>query len=123
MSKMQWSTDPELNAALELDAKKLADMGVEGYEDFDEEPTCKKCNCFYTVDVGDELTPYCNDCAHTLVEDFEKREALVQEVIAAHKACSALANNWSTLQRAIDERQDAGLRLKEALDKLGEWKP
>lgn len=113
MTKMQWSTDPELNAALELDAKKLADMGVEGHGD--EEPTCTKCGCFFTVDVGDEVTPYCNDCAHTLVEDFENREQLVQNVIAKYKALvEAMLNGTSDC-----ESEDAA--LFDALSKLAGW--
>jgi hypothetical protein len=120
MAKMQWSTDPELNAALELDAKKLADMGVEGYGD--EEPTCTKCGCFFTVDVGDEATPYCHDCAHTLVEDFEAREPLVQEVIAAHKAACAVMDDPKLTARDFQRYAQAlGLALKAALDKLAGW--
>jgi len=57
------------------------------------------------------------------IADMLERETLVQEVIAAHAACSALASPWSPSERAQRQRQEAGLRLKDALDKLSEFKP
>ena len=54
---------------------------------------------------------------------FIRREVLVQEVIAAHHACSALASPWSPSEHAQRRRQEAGLRLKAALDTLAGWQP
>jgi len=51
-----------------------------------------------------------------------KRDPLVLEVIAAHAACSAMASPWSPSERAQRQRQEAGLRLKAALDKLAEFR-
>lgn len=63
------------------------------------------------------------DDGKSIANAVAAREPLVQEVIAAHAACSALSNNWSPSPRGIEQRQNAGLRLKDALDKLAGWKP
>lgn len=95
-------------------SKQIIDLGEAARADeetFDEEPTCKKCDCFITVDSGDEVTPYCNDCAHTLVEDFENREPLVLEVIRLYH----LAMHEHS---AVDPDD-----VFEAVAKLAEWSP
>lgn len=101
-------------------SKQIIDLGEAARADeetFNEEPTCKKCDCFITVDSGDEVTPYCNDCAHTLVEDFEKREPLVQDVLTKHDALTQCVLHGD----GDCENEDAA--LFEALEKLRKWSP
>jgi PHP family Zn ribbon phosphoesterase len=45
-----------------------------------DEPMCERCHCLFTVEAADEVTKYCNNCAHVLVEAYEDREQLMQKI-------------------------------------------
>jgi hypothetical protein len=74
----------------------------------EEAPVCARCTEFYVKSFDDEWSKYCNYCAHERVDDLDKREELVQEVIAA--------------KLVHDERGDLEPLIK-AAEKLAGWKP
>jgi len=98
-NEMQWSTDPELNTALTLDAQKLAAMGVEGYEDF----------------AAPEPPPKPLTLAEITAKYVEEEEASCGEVTQALDALSEAFDQKALNYLRFDEAQgskEAGLRAQ-----------
>lgn len=53
-----------------------------------EPPTCQRCGGEYTMDVGEEATPFCDGCAHIVVEELQAMMARLRA--AGNKLCAEL---------------------------------
>jgi hypothetical protein len=98
-----------------------------------EETTCKNCGACYALRDGYEQTPYCDECAHNLVESMQQEiEALKAEVerdkklleefgrfrgvlITKDGLCDQIEKLQSSLAAAQEERNhnaDVAIELK-----------
>lgn len=82
-------------------------------DDSNEPPVCECCGCEYTMETGDEPTPFCDRCAHDVLEKQAAELVGLRATIATltHRAEAAeqSATLWRERCNASEAKADAAL--------------
>lgn len=86
--------------------------GIAQIDDDDEaDHTCQRCDCEYTMDVGDEPTPFCDRCAHAEVAEQADTIATLRTTLARLTADLAAVTSDRDMWRSECESISAELDL------------
>lgn len=88
----------------------------EDSEQGDDYGHCHECKAVIELEPGDEWTPFCNDCAHAIVEELAR--AVQEQRIAIRRAESERDAQHEQVLRLTAEWDEARVQLRAANDFL-----
>lgn len=83
----------------------------EDSEQGDDYGHCHECKAVIELEPGDEWTPFCNDCAHAIVEELAR--AVQEQRIAIRRAESERDAQHAQVLRLTGEREELFKKIEE----------